>query len=82
MGLPGRMQLAAFFDTGWVRLAEHPWFAGPNSATRSGAGIGLTWVDNNNFVARVSYAYRVGTVPATSSPSTSGQFWFELVKFF
>jgi hemolysin activation/secretion protein len=80
--LPGRMQLVGFFDTGWVQFYNTPWLAGPNSTTRSGAGVGLTWVANNNFVARVSYAHIVGTGAATSSRDTSGQFWFELVKFF
>jgi hemolysin activation/secretion protein len=82
VGLPGRFQLVGFFDTGWVRFSKTPWFAGPNTATRSGAGVGLTWVDNNNFVARVSYAHMVGSATATSLPNSSGQFWFELVKYF
>lgn len=81
-GLPGRMQLVGFYDTGWVRFAKDPWSVGPNSARRSGAGVGLTWADNGNFVARVSYAHRLGSPPATSGPDSSGQFWFELVKFF
>lgn len=81
-GLPGRFQLAGFYDYGWVQLARDPWFAGPNTATRSGAGVGLTWADNNNFLARASYAYRLGPRATSSSPDASGQFWFELVKFF
>jgi hemolysin activation/secretion protein len=80
--LPGRMQLVAFFDNGWDRFYKTPWAAGLNSATRDGAGVGLNWLENNNFAVRVSYAHIVGTGPATSSPDTSGQFWFEVVKFF
>jgi len=80
--LRGRWQFAAFLDTGWVRFAQTPWYPGVNSATRTGAGVGLTWVQPNNFLVRASYAHRVGTPPATSYPSSSGQFWFEVVKFF
>ena len=80
--LPGRLQLVGFFDTGWVRFYKTPWFVGPNSAHRSGAGAGLTWVADNNFVAKISYAHIVGTGAATSYRDTSGQFWFEIVKYF
>jgi hemolysin activation/secretion protein len=80
--LPGRFQLIGFFDTGWVRLDENPWISGSNNVTRSGAGVGLNWTVDNSFVARTAYAYPLGTGRATSSPDGSGQFWFELVKFF
>ena len=80
--LPGRMQLVAFFDTGHVRFNKTPWFAGTNNATRSGAGVGLNWTDSNNFAVNVFYAQRVGTPAATSFRDSSGQFWFELVKFY
>jgi hemolysin activation/secretion protein len=78
--LPGRMQLVGFFDTGSVRFNKTQPVAGPNSATRSGAGVGLNWTDNNNFAVRVAYAQVVGP-RATSAPG-SGQFWFEVTKFF
>jgi hemolysin activation/secretion protein len=81
-GLPGRLMLAGFYDYGWVQFDKTPWVEGPNSATRAGAGVGLTWIVTNSFIARVSYAHIVGTGAATSSPDNSGQFWFELVKFF
>jgi hemolysin activation/secretion protein len=79
--IPGRMQFIAFFDTGAVRFDEDPLPGVPNSATRSGAGIGLDWTSNNDFTARVSYAWIVGDQRATSAPG-SGQLWFEVVKFF
>jgi hemolysin activation/secretion protein len=81
-GLPGRLQLAAFLDTGWVRFEQSPWTAGPNSARRSGVGVGLNWAADNNFQVRVSYAHKIGPEEATSFPDTSGEFWFQLVKFF
>jgi hemolysin activation/secretion protein len=79
--LPGQLQFAGFYDAGWVRYVKTPWFTGSNSATRSGAGVGLTWVNDNKFQASASYAFRLSR-PATSSPGGDGQFWFQLVKFF
>ena len=42
--LPGEMQVISFVDTGWVTFNESPWLPGHNEATRSGVGVGLTWV--------------------------------------
>ena len=81
-GVPGRWQLAAFLDTGWVRFEKNPWISGPDSARRSGVGVGLSWAADNNFLVRVAYAHKIGPEEATSYPDTSGEFWFQLVKFF
>jgi hemolysin activation/secretion protein len=80
--MPGRLQLAVFEDAGAVRFAVHPWLPGPDTATRSGAGVGLTWSDPNDFLVRVSYAHRTGSPPATSYRDTGGELRFEAVKFF
>jgi hemolysin activation/secretion protein len=77
----GRTQLIGFVDTGWVRLDANPWASGSDSATRSGAGVGLDWSIVNNVEVKASYAFRLGPA-ATSAPDSSGQFWFQLVKFF
>lgn len=79
--LPGTFQLIGFIDTGWVRFADQPWTPGRNTATRTGAGVGLTWAAYSNFVVRTSYAFRLGPA-ATSAPDHGGQFRFEIVKFF
>jgi hemolysin activation/secretion protein len=81
-GFPGRLQLVGFFDDGWDRFYKTPWFVGPDTATRRGAGAGLNWAATNNFVVRVAYAHILDTGPATSSPDTTGEFWFEIVKYF
>ncbi len=80
--MPGRMQLVGFVDTGQVRLATHAWSAGLNRMTRTGAGVGLTWADSNNFQIKVSYAFKVRTGAATSAPDRPGCFWIQIVKFF
>ena len=80
--LPGEMQLVSFVDTGSVTFDKSPWAPGPNEATRSGVGAGLTWVAPNNFTASVFYARELGP-RATSAPDPGhGRFWVQLAKYF
>jgi len=81
-GLPGDMQAIAFVDTGSVTLNTSPWTTGTNSATRSGAGVGLIWADTNNFTASATYAWELGNTRATSAPDHLGGFWVQIVKYF
>jgi len=80
--LPGRMHLIGFVDTGSVTLNKNPWAAGDNSRTLSGAGIGFTWLDYNNFSVRTYWAHKLGNAAATSAPDASSRFWIQLVKYF
>ena len=80
--LPGEMQAIAFVDTGSVTLNKSPWFTGSNSATRSGAGIGLIWAATNNFTVSATYAWELGSTRATSAPDHFGGFWVQIVKYF
>ena len=80
--LPGQMHLVGFADTGSVTLNKNPWTAGQNHRTLSGAGIGLTWGDYNNFIVKAYYAHKLGNAVATSAPDRSGRFWIQAVKFF
>ena len=80
--MPGQMHLIGFVDTGSVTTHKRPWVAGPNTRTLSGAGIGLSWGEANNFLARAYYAVKLGNEPATSAPDKSGRFWIQLVKYF
>jgi hemolysin activation/secretion protein len=80
--MPGQMHLVGFADTGSVTHDKNPWTAGDNSRTLSGAGIGLTWADYNNFVVNAYWAHKLGNEVATSAPDKSGRFWFQVVKYF
>ncbi len=80
--LPGQMHLIGFVDTGSIRINEDPWAAGDNTRTLSAAGVGINWVEANNFVARAYYAVKLGNEDAISAPDRSGRFWFQLVKYF
>ncbi len=80
--LPGDVQLIGFVDTGSVTLNKSPWFIGPNSASRSGAGVGVEWAEANNFSISVTGAWRLGNQHATSAPDSFGGFWVHGVKYF
>ena len=78
---PGQLQLVGFADTGRVTRERDPWIAGPNSRTLSGAGVGLVWSEDSNFMVRTYYARKLGSELATSAPDRSGRFWIQAVKY-
>jgi len=80
--LPGRLQAFGFVDHGQITINKDPWAAGDNSRTLSGAGVGLTWAEVNNFMVKVSYAMKLGDEEATSAPDRDGRLWVQLSKFF
>ena len=80
--VPGQFHLVGFADTGAGTINRNPWTTGPNSRTLSGAGIGLTWEDYNNFVVNMYWAHKLGNEVATSAPDKNGRFWIQVVKYF
>ncbi len=80
--MPGQMHLIGLVDTGTVTINANPWTDENNSRTLSGAGGGFTWQDNNNFLLRAYYAFKLGSEEATSAPDRSGRFWIQVVKYF
>ena len=79
---PGQLQLIGFVDTGSVDINKAPWTGGENRRTLSGAGVGLNWSENNNFMVRAYYAFKLGDEVARSAPDASGRFWIQAVKYF
>ncbi|MCE9665952.1 hypothetical protein LY622_21205 [Halomonas sp. M5N1S17] len=80
--LPGQVHLLGFVDAGTVTVHKDPWDDADNSRTLSGAGVGINWVDYNNFSIKSYYAHKLGSEEATSAPDSDGQFWVQLVKYF
>ncbi len=81
-GMPGQMHLVGFVDSGSVTHNKNPWAGDDNHRTLSGAGVGLTWADYNNFVVNAYWAQKLGSEAATSAPDKNGRFWIQVVKFF
>jgi hemolysin activation/secretion protein len=82
--MPGQTQLIGFVDTGSVKRNKNLWPGADadNRRTLSGAGVGLNWSDNNNFLVRAFYARKLGSGTAISAPDKSGRFWIQAVKYF
>jgi len=83
--LPGQFQLIGFADTGTVTINKNPWAPGVNRRTLSGAGVGITWADYNNFVLSAYWAHKLGNAAATSVPpsvDSSSRVWLQAIKYF
>ncbi len=80
--MPGQVQLIGFVDTGSVKTNVDPWTNGPNQRTLSGAGVGLTWMEVNNFSLKTYYAFKLGNGVTLSAPDAPGRFWIQAVKYF
>ena len=80
--MPGQVHLVGFVDTGEVKINKNPWVAGDNDRRLSGAGVGLTWEEYDNFAVRAYYARKLGNAASTSAPDRSGRFWAQVVKYF
>jgi hemolysin activation/secretion protein len=78
----GQLHLVGFVDGGSVTLNKNPWTNADNRRTLSGAGVGLTWADYNNFVVNAYYAWKLGNEVAISAPDRNGRFWIQVVKYF
>lgn len=78
----GQWQALAFFDTEHLTINENVWTAGTNTATISGAGVGLNWTGPHLWSAKVSIATRVGPVPDLAGATSSVRAWLTIAKGF
>lgn len=78
----GQWQALAFIDGAHVTVNKSPWIAGVNSATLSGAGLGLAWAGPDNWSARVHIAAPFGSTPASAGNTASARAWVEIGKGF
>ena len=77
-------QLIAFVDGGHVNAYHNVPAGYVGAAGRSlyGAGVGVNWSTQANWVARAHYAWKIGPEDAVSDTDRSGRFWFQIYKFF
>ena len=77
-------QLIAFADGGHVNVYHSVPVGYVGAAGRSlyGAGVGVNWSNQANWVARAHYAWKIGPEDAVSDTDRSGRFWFQIYKFF
>ena len=81
--LPGPdFQLAAFLDTGRIKINKQPWDSSANSRTLSGAGLGVIWNWARDYFLRLDYAWKLTSDPANSDADRSGRFWLQCTRNF
>ena len=82
--VPGQFQLIAFVDSGAVTFNKtlYAGYTGANTANLSGAGVGVNWIANNDFVIKAYIARRIDQTPAVSAPDSLSRFWLQGVKYF
>ncbi|MFS2035880.1 ShlB/FhaC/HecB family hemolysin secretion/activation protein [Polaromonas sp. CT11-55] len=78
----GRLQALAFWDGAYLKVNQRPWTAGTNTATFSGAGIGLDWSGYNQWRARAYLASPLGTAPELVKAPDAMRMWTELAYRF
>jgi hemolysin activation/secretion protein len=78
----GNWQVLAFLDTAYVKVNRHPWTKAENSATLSGAGIGLNWAGPDQWRASMSVATRLGAAPSLLPKPSSVRAWLVASKGF
>jgi hemolysin activation/secretion protein len=74
----GKLQALAFWDGARLTVNQRPWTTGANSATLSGAGIGLDWTGLNQWRARAYLATPLGSTPELVKTTESKRVWTEI----
>jgi hemolysin activation/secretion protein len=76
----GQWQAIAFIEHAHLTINQRTWAAGTNSASLSGAGMGLNWSAANRWSARLGVAAPTGSGEPGISRSTRA--WLDIAKGF
>jgi hemolysin activation/secretion protein len=75
-------QIKAFVDSEHITINSAPWTTGTNSATLSGAGLGVDWSGSDQWHAGGYVAARIGSIPSLLASASSARAWFQVSKAF
>jgi hemolysin activation/secretion protein len=78
----GPLQIVAFADIEHLTINQTVWAPGPNSATLSGAGLGLNWSWPGKWSAKACVAVPMGPTPELIGHNDSSRGWIALNKGF
>ncbi|MES2717023.1 MAG: ShlB/FhaC/HecB family hemolysin secretion/activation protein [Pseudomonadota bacterium] len=79
---------SVFIDAGWVRYRRHPAIPAdasdiePNTASYSGAGIGVAWVRPGGYALRASLSAPISGTPRSDPQQRGARFYLQLSKLF
>ncbi len=75
-------QLVGFYDAGKAEINAKPWpGVTDNSIFLRGTGIGINWNDPGKRSIKISYAWKVGHVPAKFATNAKGYLWIQTVSY-
>lgn len=74
----GHWQAALFIDSSHITVNKTAWTQDDNSATLSGAGVGLAWSGPASWRARAFIAAPLGATPALVEHTSSVRVWAEI----
>jgi hemolysin activation/secretion protein len=82
--IPGNVVVSAFFDLGHAKINDDPPAAqaDSNSRTISGAGLGVTWGRQDDFLVRGSLAWRLSGRPTSENVDRKPRLYFQAAKYF
>lgn len=78
----GRLQGLLFVDSARVTVNRNTWAAGDNTASLSGAGIGLNWIGRNQWRVQACVAARIGSKPVLAGDASSSRAWIAVARVF
>ena len=81
--VPGNVQASIFYDRARGKLNDNPLPAEvpTNTRTLSGAGFGVTWARQDDFLVRASVAWRTTGLPISDTADRKPRLYFQLIKF-
>ena len=78
----GKWQAVAFVDSAQMTINKNPWIEGTNTATLSGAGLGINLNGVNQWSARAYIATPIGATPTLLGTRKTTRLWIETRKGF
>jgi hemolysin activation/secretion protein len=78
----GRWQTLVFIDSAQVTINKNATVSGKNSATLSGAGVGLNWIGPQAWSVKTYLATPFGPTPVLVEDPSSVRLWVEFSKGF
>ena len=78
----GQWQAVLFADSAHLTVNKTTWAAGTNSATLSGAGMGLNWAGPDQWSAKAYVAAPTGSTPVLVTNAAPVRAWVEFGKRF
>lgn len=78
----GQWQVVAFIDSANVTVNRNTWTTGENSASLSGAGVGLNWSGRGQWFAKMFVATPIDSIPKLVGNTNSKRAWVEVSRRF